>query len=404
MNVMPFIPPLNLVMTAEEYSPWLQTTVLCERSSQRSYISAGTSQRSSSNSRPRSSDSAASLSNDPLELHPKRDLNPKWFGSEKVQPDTDHGKTLKTSRSRSNSTKRSKSSVRSHTSEYRRMSIDEKITSTQRSKSTRGSHKSSDRGRSSRSRSTSTRRSKSTVCSKSTIARRNSCHADNDDDDRTCQQFKSNVETPKSKSTISRRHSADISSSKSHSGRRRVSAPDTSGEYRSAYSYRRGSSTNERSRPSSILKETPHQRQHKERGRSLTKSDSKDLRTFSSTRQSRSRSKSLLSRLSRGRSKEKTGQTGISDVIVSAGRSFSRSISRCSSISRNAFKTPKCTSKTDGHEDAEICTQRYSVPFNSSTGRCLYHPDVCIALRNEKGKGGWRLVSDGCPMCHLDQV
>ena len=392
MNIMPFIPSLNLdlVMTAKEYSPWLQTNHMWT-SLQRSYLSAGTPRRSS-----------------PLQLPPKHVLNPKCFRSEKVQPaDTDDGKTRRTSRSSSNPTKRSKSSLRSHKSEYRHcMSINETIrpTTSQRSISTQGSHKSSDRGRSSRSRSTSTRRSKSTVCSKSTIARRNSCHADNDDDDRTCQQFKSNVETPKSKSTISRRHSADISSSKSHSGRRRVSAPDTSGEYRSAYSYRRGSSTNERSRPSSILKETPHQRQHKERGRSLTKSDSKDLRTFSSTRQSRSRSKSLLSRLSRGRSKEKTGQTGISDVIVSAGRSFSRSISRCSSISRNAFKTPKCTSKTDGHEDAEICTQRYSVPFNSSTGRCLYHPDVCIALRNEKTKGGWRLVSDGCPMCHLDQV
>ena len=284
------------------------------------------------------------------------------------------------------------------------MSIDEKITSTQRSKSTRGSHKSSDRGRSSRSRSTSTRRSKSTVCSKSTIARRNSCHADNDDDDRTCQQFKSNVETPKSKSTISRRHSADISSSKSHSGRRRVSAPDTSGEYRSAYSYRCGSSTNERSRPSSILKETPHQRQHKERGRSLTKSDSKDLRTFSSHEQSKSRSKSLLSRLSRGRRKDKSDRKGISDVIVSAGRSFSKSFSRRRSLSRNASKVLECTSKMDGHEDAEPCTQRYSVPFNPSTGRCLYHPDVIMALKNERGKGGWRFVSDGCPKCHLDQL
>ena len=387
---------------------------------------------SNSSSEPESSQASA----DGIPTSVDHRENPKWFGSDKVQPDSDDDSAYRRSRrsrSRSTSTQRSKSSLRSHKSEYSHRSVNERSrsNSTQRSKSTRGSHKRSDHCRSSRSRSTSTQRSrscstqrsKSTVGSKSTISWRDSRRADDDDDgddssycheerSRSCstQRSKSTVESLRSKSTISWGHSADISSSKSPSAyRRHVSAPDISGDDRSAYSYeyRRGSSTDERSRPSSILKETQHQRQHKERGRSLTKSDSKDLRTFSSTRQSRSRSKSLLSRLSRGRSKEKTGQTGISDVIVSAGRSFSRSISRCnSSLSRNAFKIPKCASKMDNHEDAELFTQtqRYSVPFNPSTGRCLYHPDVIMALKNERGKGGWRFVSDGCPKCHLDQL
>jgi hypothetical protein len=43
--------------------------------------------------------------------------------------------------------------------------------------------------------------------------------------------------------------------------------------------------------------------------------------------------------------------------------------------------------------------QRFEVPFNPTTGACNYHPECKLAVRNGGVKGGWKIISDGCPRC-----
>ena len=126
--------------------------------------------------------------------------------------------------------------------------------------------------------------------------------------------------------------------------------------------------------------------------------------TSSEEEQHISRGRSFLSSVarsySRSRGRSRSKPRGDDDnSILSLGRSFVRSISRQRSLSRSASRVLTTTSAMDGGYDDEPCPQRYEVPFNPSTGACNYHPEFTIALKNKGGKGGWRIIADGCPKC-----
>jgi hypothetical protein len=207
-------------------------------------------------------------------------------------------------------------------------------------------------------------------------------------------------------STISRRHSAEITSTKSVCNptySRRSSDPD---DVKSAY--RRRLSVDEKSKSRASMPNTSSEQKlslNQSRGRSQSNQKAQDLQSLTSRGRSQSKSKydssmsEVKSIVSRGRSKSKSRVQGELNSILSAGRSFTRSLTRRRSLSRGASKVLETTSVMDGNKDAEPCSLRYEVPFNPSTGRCNYHPDVTLAVRNGGIKGGWRMVSDGCPKC-----
>ena len=97
----------------------------------------------------------------------------------------------------------------------------------------------------------------------------------------------------------------------------------------------------------------------------------------------------------RGRSKNREDDKS----IFSAGRSFANSLTRRRSLSRSASKVLHTTSTMDGGYDVEPCTQRYELPFNPSTGACNYHPECIMAVKNSGPRGGWKILRDECPNC-----
>lgn len=155
------------------------------------------------------------------------------------------------------------------------------------------------------------------------------------------------------------------------------------------------------------------------RGRSKSKSKNgsyqMDRKEDSMSSISRGKSKSKLksndhlseevSIFSRGRSKSKArhnmqaSEEAEENSFFSARRSFANSLTRRRSLSRNASRVLKTTSTMDGSKDAEPCIQLYEVPFNPTTGRCHYHPEISLAARDGGRKGGWRMVRDCCPKC-----
>jgi hypothetical protein len=229
-------------------------------------------------------------------------------------------------------------------------------------------------------------------------------------------------------SEISRRHSIEMDcvgsirstrySAEMTSGRR-SSAPDICSSAKMIYNHRSSldtsssrASTNrhankknfQQSKSSSSPPKayvTPSE-DHKEmpsRGRIESKCKSNQQPRGRSQSKSRRDSSSSLETLSfRGRSISKS-RNEMNSTIISAGRSFARSLTRRRSLSRGASKVLETTSDMDGGKDAEPCTQRYEVPFNPTTGRCNYHPDVTLALRSGGLRGGWRIVCDSCPKC-----
>lgn len=207
-------------------------------------------------------------------------------------------------------------------------------------------------------------------------------------------------------STISRRHSAEITSTKSVCNptySRRSSDPDDVNS-----TYRRRLSVDEKSKSRASVPNTSSEQKHslnQSRGRGQSNQKAQEHQSSISRGRSQSKSKydssmsEVKSIVSRGRSKSKSRVQGELNSILSAGRSFTRSLTRRRSLSRGASKVLETTSVMDGNKDAEPCSLRYEVPFNPSTGRCNYHPDVTLAVRNGGIKGGWRMVSDGCPKC-----
>jgi hypothetical protein len=217
-------------------------------------------------------------------------------------------------------------------------------------------------------------------------------------------------------SSSQRRHSAEVTSSKSVCNMtfsRHDSAPQLStSSLRTSGRYTRQTSNNEStlnknstrrmsSKQSIVTSETTESVTSSEEDRPVPRGRS----TFSPNQRGRSKSRndkscerSLFSRLSRGRSKSKPRDEE-ETTIYSAGRSFANSLVRRRSLSRNASRVLKTTSSMDGNQDAEPCMQRFEVPFNPTTGACNYHPECKLAVRNGGVKGGWKIISDGCPRC-----
>lgn len=223
---------------------------------------------------------------------------------------------------------------------------------------------------------------------------------------------------------ISRRHSTEVSSSKpvySSTYNRRVSAPDTSqnampcctesavnNTSRSSKSTARAMSKNRslvssRSSSSITSNREMHQVQHKymARGRSMSRPKyTEEPHNSSSLRSATSDVRSLFSR---GRSKSTSRSTEVRDSVTSAAHSFAKNLRR-RSLSRGASKVLETTSEMDGNRDAEHGTQIYDVPFNPATGRCLYHSEVVMAVKNGGKRDGWKIVSLGCPKCEDEEV
>ena len=214
---------------------------------------------------------------------------------------------------------------------------------------------------------------------------------------------------------LSRRHSVEVVSSRSvcnPTSNRHGSAYDISSEGKNIY--RRRLSVDEKSRHS----DSTTKRVNSSHARSLSKesyahgeeklkSQQKSLHTQQLFSPGQSKSKSmydasisdLKSFISRGRSKSIARCERGDSSILSAGRSFARSLTRRRSLSRGASKVLQTTSEMDGNKDIEPCTQRYEVPFNPSTGKCNYHPEVTLAVKNGGLRGGWKIVTDSCPRC-----
>lgn len=263
------------------------------------------------------------------------------------------------------------------------------------------------------------------------VSGRSSCHRSSSRQSRI--PANDNVSSSRSvaprSSTISHRHSTDVSGSGSLrqlSYCRRSSAPDVPLQVENVYS--RQSSVDRSKSSASTFKQvnkkyqnapslstastTSSEQDHRPRGRSLSKQkrDQKpqDLQTFFSRNRSKSKSRygssipslsGVKSRLSRGRSKSRSRNKGEDDPIISAGRSFTSSLTRRRSLSRGASTVLHTTSEMDGNQDAEPNAHRYEVPFHPSSGRCLAHPEITLAIKNEGLKGGWKIVCDGCPKC-----
>lgn len=223
---------------------------------------------------------------------------------------------------------------------------------------------------------------------------------------------------------LTRRHSTEATSSKSVCNTafsRRDSAPmpsTTTSSLKKSTKYSRQVS-NERDvhKSSSMRRMSSKQSNISGSTESITSSEEdqqvaprgRSLFSPNHTRQSRSKSKSrdtscdrsFFSRVTqRGRSKSKSSprEDDEDKSIFSAGRSFANSITRRRSLSRNASRVLKITESMDGNKDVEPNLHRYEVPFNPSTGACIRHPECMLAVRNRGG--GWRIVSDGCPICH----
>jgi hypothetical protein len=229
----------------------------------------------------------------------------------------------------------------------------------------------------------------------------------------TCRNGSNKSVGPRS-SIISRRHSAEITSSKSVCNmkfHRHDSAPEPTtsvlkkGNYGNETSKPMGSmkrmnskqSTTSATTASVTSSEEDHQAQG--RGRSLFSPAHSRCRSKSKSK-NRNDTSCERSLFSRGRSKSKSRLNIEDNSIFSAGRSFANSLTRRRSLSRGATKVLKTTSTMDGNQDSEPCMQRYEVPFNPSTGRCNYHPEITLAVKNGGVRGGWRIVSQGCPKCH----
>ena len=84
---------------------------------------------------------------------------------------------------------------------------------------------------------------------------------------------------------------------------------------------------------------------------------------------------------------------------ASAASTSAGSLTRRRSLSRKASRVLKTTRIMDGTKDEEPCTMRYEVPFHPVTGTCNYHPEVCLAVKNRGGRGGWKIVREECPKC-----
>eukprot|EP01082_Thalassiosira_pseudonana_P010053 g8753.t1 g8753 contig34:30329-32345(+) len=130
------------------------------------------------------------------------------------------------------------------------------------------------------------------------------------------------------------------------------------------------------------------------RGRSLFSKNSNN----GSRSRSRSNASKLQDHISKHSATNDDNDTATETVASSAMRSFKNSIRR-RSLSRNSKRVLKTTSSMDGHEDDEPSTLRYEVPFNPSTGKCNYHSDVSLAVKNTGGRGGWKIIRDECPKC-----
>ena len=192
------------------------------------------------------------------------------------------------------------------------------------------------------------------------------------------------------KRSISRRHSAEITSCSAVCNmnmKRHGSAPHPSQLTRKSSNHSEVKDERRKFDSSTDSATSSEEEQRKSSGRSL----------FSSRTRGSSRCKTRNDAKSRGRSRSKPRDDG--NPIFSVGRSFANSISRQRSLSRSASRVLSTTSTMDGGCDAEPCPQRYEVPFNPSTGACNYHPEFTIALKNKGGKGGWRIIAECCPKC-----
>lgn len=210
-------------------------------------------------------------------------------------------------------------------------------------------------------------------------------------------------------SIISRRHSAEITSSKSVCNmkfHRHDSAPEpttsvlkksNNGNETSKHTGSMNRMNSKQSVATASVTSSEEDHQAQGRGRSLFSPAHSRCRSKSKNRNDTSCERSLFSR---GRSKSKSRPNIEENSIFSAGRSFANSLTRRRSLSRGATKVLKTTSTMDGNQDSEPCMQRYEVPFNPSTGRCNYHPEITLAVKNGGVRGGWRIVSQGCPRCH----
>lgn len=226
------------------------------------------------------------------------------------------------------------------------------------------------------------------------------------------------------RSSISPRHSTDMASSKSVCNATyncHGSNPERFSNPKSVSSHKSNASTtkvaNKKCRKTSSVStasitssEEDNRKKTRERSQSKygSKEESQSLKSFISRGRSTSRSKfdsslsEVKSLLSRGRSKSKSRAEDCS-ILTAGRRSFARSITRHRSLSRGAAKVLETTSDMDGNNDAEPCLHRFEVPFHPSTGRCIIHPDVTLAVRNDGLRGGWRIVCDSCPRCEDEE-
>lgn len=226
----------------------------------------------------------------------------------------------------------------------------------------------------------------------------------------------SRSEISRNRDTLSsRRHSAEVSTSKSvysSTYDRRASAPDTLRNTKSLLRTqpliddrsRSSKSTTRvmtsRSVASTTSNKEAHQRPYKSIERGRSKSRPKNAKEPHNSPSLRSAASDIQSIFSRGRSKSNSRAIGEHNSVTSAAHSFTKNLRR-RSLSRGASKVLATTSEMDGNRDAEPGTQIYDVPFNPATGRCLYHSEIVLAVKNGVGRDGWKIVSLGCPKCEM---